>query len=1277
MPLTPAEQRELEMLERELERRRAREAQEAERDKPIPQDDGFSVTRLLGGVAQDTYNGLLDTVNWFGEKRDDAFGAISGGYLDPRTYRTKEENEASKDYFRMEVVGESTNTAESITRSIGGFLVPYMGAAKLMKVGQATTLGGRLAGELAAVTAVNMTVMDAQENNLANTLRDSFGLESDVLDAIATEEDDDLMVGRLKAAVSNLPLEIAGTALIEGGIHGFKALRSMRAANAEQRGLIEATQNSLKINAFKPKPKPADPKAPKKKADASVGTEADEAFKLEAVDVLKGIAGDADAPVIKVEPKEVTTFDDVINFVKEVVDEVPPGQERYLQDLADRLMKEPHQAISELGIDPLKLNLDDVDSAESIMAIRDGLSDMIEHVARRTGESKKAGGKVISWVQTKQEAAREIALSARTFGSSWRAVKRTIRSTQTLRADMMASRMLVGANAQRLVGSVDPALKEVEAGVPHGPAWTNTIKRLEEQALLDGALTGAKSEVARTLNILKSSTEALDPDRIVDDAAEAAEDAFSKKYEELFKDLATDAGRIRLLNQIKQNGGDLETLTKVVKQRRLGRLRRVDSWLTEAKANLFSYGTAGFNVASATFMQTFDAFTHLLSGAGLKVAGKLTRNEAMLQGAAIQLNKGYASFDAPVMAFGDAVRGMFKMIGSEWLDEVAVTLDTVGLEKWAKSAAIKSADLGSNVKRGWLKKDMRNGTKAIYISPEVLRAQDQKIAELAGKFPIGTFGQMALEWTMRGATRAGALGVNLAGSATRANLSLFISGPDTFAGTISAQIGKNVKAVELATEEAIEAGLTGKAFAGYVKGRSKDLSDLVGDGTSAQAFSDAQRDMMERAGNKYAARNNFADDLESTSLKLAASTFENAPIAGTMTMPFPRTPLKVMETTLIDYTPLGVLKGRVKDAFINGDVATRGEIATRYMLATTVLAAAWQMAESGMIVGQDGGWQNTARRNRASYTIKIGDDYHDISRIDPIGTVLGIVADAHYALTADLDTLDPRAEQEGLATKVPELLMEAAFWPLMQNVFNKAMLETLDSVMGVSQADTPESMGQAFERFFTSSATRFVPGSGVQRQIDKWDDGTFRAARGFADGWLKASVGADKLPPRLDTLFGRPVQMPLGERLIGWKGGPGLADKTNQELARLAFDLRPPPKTMDGVKLTQVQYNRYLELRGHEVRLGGKTLEERIAGLIENPRWDDIPDPRKIEMIKDTISPYSSAAKRSLMREDDDFNYRRAAVENRERFIRQGRSIEEADKETRRFAEELGLQVEY
>ena len=1272
MTWTAEDERRYQELKRQKEAREAQGQVDAahsrkQRTASEEAEQEFSFTRMLGGAAQDTYNAVLDTVSWFGNIKDEAFGAVSGGLLDSRiSQEERRDLGMSENPLRMDVVGESTNTVESIGRSITGFLIPYAGVAKATKLSQAAPLTTRIARELGAVSIVSMTAMDAQDNNIANTLRDGLGVDNAVIDAIATEEDDDLMVGRIKATIANLPVELAGAAAFEGIVQGFKALRATRKIDQNQKDMIEAVKDDLTVKAFQPKADDAvSPSTTKGKADGSpdavTPTTDDAALQLDIEDVLKPLTESAEetvtVPKSSVKPKEIRTMQELTDHLKEIVDGVPVGQEAYLEKLAKALVENPHKALDELSIDPVKLDMGVLDSPEKIVALQDSLGQLVEHVARRTGRT----GKVVSNVETLR--------TARMLGQSPMAIARLVMKTKSLPTDLMAARLIVGANAHRLVTSVDAAMKEIAEGVTRGPAWTQFTKDLGQHGLLLGTVRGAGSEIARALQSLRFEVPVKDAGKLGSEAAEeAAEsaDKFSEAYEAIFKDLSTDAGRLRLLQRLKDANGDITELNKIARSRAKGRLEWVDNAISETKGNLFSLGTSLYNVGSATFMMGFRAISHTLAASGLGAVALVGRNAAYGTAARKQLYKAWANVNAPALAFGRAYRGAWNALKKEGLEELAGIADTLGAEDFAKMVQKSANDADAKVQRDWLKKDMRNG-KAIYVSPEAVA----KVMKDAEKYPIGRFGQMGLEWLVK----TGATGVNLFGAGTRLSLAAFINAPDTFAGTIAAQVGKSTKAVDIAAQEAAEAGLDGKALNDYIKARSIDLEKLVDDGTSANAFDDAAKDLMERAGNDYAREMNFADDLETAPLRYAAALFENMPILGSLIMPFPRTPLRVMERTIIDYTPIGVFKQRVRDAWNTGDPAVRGEIAARYTMATGMMAVAWELAGDRTIVGNDGGWNNTARRERGTYTIKIGGDVHEFSRLDPIGTVLGFMADARAAFENGYDNREAAWAESGYeyAKELGDDIFEAALWPTFKNIFNKAYLDSFATLMDVADARTPEESSDAVARYLSSSATRFVPGSGMQRQAVKLDDGIVRASRGLVDGWVKASIGADKLPPRLDTIFGRPLEYLDGERLIGWKGGPVKANEIDREIARLAFDMRPPRRKQNGVELTQVQYNRLLELRGHEVKLAGKTLEERITSMIEDPRWKRTSDTAKVELIKETITPYTRAAKQALLREDKDFRYRSIKMEVREDFALKGRSVVEADEETRRLGAELGL----
>jgi hypothetical protein len=227
MAWTDAKEREYQLLLKEEKRLLAEqegmtllnqvEARSAARAKPVaPPKQNFSIIRMVGGAFQDIYNSVSDLAitaasNYaqsqatvFAIQRNDKKAVKAA--IDNKPFRAIEKK-VQKD-SEIGVFKESTNTVESIGRTLTGFLVPfgaYGKAAGAFRTG--LSIPSKISRNLAASTAVNLTAIDETKNNLANTLRDGFGMDIGALDAIAYEEDDTLLEGRLKAAISNLPVD--------------------------------------------------------------------------------------------------------------------------------------------------------------------------------------------------------------------------------------------------------------------------------------------------------------------------------------------------------------------------------------------------------------------------------------------------------------------------------------------------------------------------------------------------------------------------------------------------------------------------------------------------------------------------------------------------------------------------------------------------------------------------------------------------------------------------------------------------------------------------------------------------------------------------------------------------------------------------------------------------------------------------------------------------------------------------------------------------------------
>jgi hypothetical protein len=538
-------------------------------------------------------------------------------------------------------------------------------------------------------------------------------------------------------------------------------------------------------------------------------------------------------------------------------------------------------------------------------------------------------------------------------------------------------------------------------------------------------------------------------------------------------------------------------------------------------------------------------------------------------------------------------------------------------------------------------------------------AIQRKIEELSGP----NFYKQGLEYLVR----AGASAINAAGTLSRAGTIAFINLPDQFVGTLAARAGAYSKAVRIAASEAAELSLEGKDLSAYLRARA---TQLMGDdrGWHPDPVLAGERQAMAAAGEHEGREVLFQDDLELGINQAIARGIGNG-FGLHLIVPFVKTPLRILERTAIDYTPLGLLKDRVRRAVVAG--GPEGEEAlARIALGTLTLTSGYMLAADRTIVGQDGGLASSARLSRGSYTLKVGDDQIEFSRIDPLGTLLGFGADLH----SFMNTMEDDPEAPGKFQQA----FEAFLWATTANVLSKSWLTSVRNLADLTgvQGDGSD-ISDRTTRFLSQFAARFVPASGAQRQAEKALDGYTRQAVTFTDQLFKSSFGSDKLPVKRDTIVGRPVPIEGLDRLIGVRDAPaaGNDDPLLKEMEHLSFDLPSPRRTVAGVKLSGSQFSRYLELRGQVLKKPdtGLTLEQTLTKLIELPQYQQMGRRQRIAAIRQEMNGFSQMATSALLREDHDFAYRALRKETFDRVLLQGGDRQAADAETRRFAARLGL----
>ncbi len=276
------------------------------------------------------------------------------------------------------------------------------------------------------------------------------------------------------------------------------------------------------------------------------------------------------------------------------------------------------------------------------------------------------------------------------------------------------------------------------------------------------------------------------------------------------------------------------------------------------------------------------------------------------------------------------------------------------------------------------------------------------------------------------------------------------------------------------------------------------------------------------------------------------------------------------------------------------------------------------------------GWQ--------PYSLKVGDEYFGLNRLDPFAFQLGMVADA-VEIMGELPEYE--ANQLGMA-------MALAF---ANNFVNKTYMTNLSNTLdALRDPDTNA------KRYITNFTKSLVPG--VVRATKREIDPTLRDAQTLLDA-LKSNIPgySEDLPPRRN-LFGEPILVPEG-----W--GPDWispitysADKNDpvaKELDRLQVDIAPagrvvygtkppdirmqPPKEKEGVPLTPAEYDYLVRLAGNDLKIDGRGMKDTLRSMIVEGKYgyhelSDGPDGSKAMAIRQVVHEYRSAAQKQLLSED-------------------------------------------
>jgi hypothetical protein len=1273
MALTEEEQRELEYLnglygaptpaekgDEKAETFRTMASKPRQKDTTRP----FSTIRAFGGGIRDAIQGLADTYQDYeaakglmvGQLADAIVGAPGPGQISQSDYARKAA-QATRVTLPDFKGSEDAGFAERAVRGVTSFAVPYTGFMKALSGLRASTMLGRIGVGLAAGAEADFVQYDPVAGNMANVMRDAFGIDNEMLDSLASEEDDAAMMQRFKAAAAGAPLGVAGDLVFEAGGRLLKAYRGWKGSVDEASAIVENLKkgpiqiDQPKLLTHQTSEVVETPGAARAADDGDIPVvEADEV--LDPVDAELGFKS-----------REFDDFDDVLDFLKSKAGQADLSDEA-LQRLAKNLLEgDPENALARLGIDPLKIDFSKWDDEALLGRLHKGLSEVFETLASRLGRSN---------IRVSELA---IVRGAEAFGSDPGVLKELYKATENLPELLMGARLFVGAHSAKLLSTAERALADLKAGLGAGDSWDEFLEAFSRQAYYLGSIRGAGSEIARALRSLQITPSAgkRNAARILADT-DAAEgtlqrlggggEGFGDAARTFADTLTTDAERIRALQRLIDLRGDAGEASRTTREMMAAVGQRITQAYKETVGNLFTSATGVANAASGVSFMALNGLGKITAAlARLPISLATGRGELEARRA---FYEAWAYNEALLDGWGVAFKETWKLLQREGLSEMAINLDGLGLHELAAKAEAKSSDAALTMAEHFERADVVH-TKRFAVTAAEAKALNTWAEKNSGL----RFIQEGLKGLIRSASAA----INAAGSATRAGTTLFINAPDQLVGTIAVQAGAKAHAVRLAAAEAADIGLSGKELSEYLKARTVQLYGHGPETWGPDGVLAGERHVMARAGEAEARSVLFQDKLETPWLR-GANAFlarQGGIIASTI-VPFFKTPSRIIERTLFDFTPIGLTKQRILKAIAAGG-PQRDEAVARMSLSAIIMIAAFNMAEQDgnqgrTLVGYDNGFRSTARdAGRPSYSIKIGDDALETNRLDPLGTLLGMAADLR-------EFYDAAEESPTRDTTMTEGL-NAIFWSLTRNVLSKSWMASLDSIMQVVTAKSPEEADDARRRMMVTAAGRIVPGAGIQKVTEGAIDGNLREARNFVDGLLRSSVGASALPVKRDFL-GRPIKLSENERINGLKGGIQAwegDDPLNAEMAKLSMTTAKPSWTQDGVVLTPVQYSRFLQIRGQETvdPATGLTMQKALEQLIHMEGYSELPRQAKFAAWREVIDGYTALAKGQMVDEFPEVGRGWLKTKVWGEAAKQGWQPEQRDRELQKLRQDLGL----
>ncbi len=320
-------------------------------------------------------------------------------------------------------------------------------------------------------------------------------------------------------------------------------------------------------------------------------------------------------------------------------------------------------------------------------------------------------------------------------------------------------------------------------------------------------------------------------------------------------------------------------------------------------------------------------------------------------------------------------------------------------------------------------------------------------------------------------------------------------------------------------------------------------------------------------------------------------------------------------------TPLAPFMKSVREDIAGGGAA-RDLALARLSLGSMTMATVATLAAGGQITG--GGPSNPKMKGLLynqgwqPYSGKVGDTSYAYGRLEPLGMLFGIAADATEIMGQISD---------GERDKLASMIVGA----ISKNVTSKTWLR------GVSDAlealNDPDRYGEQWTRRLGGT---IVP-TGVA-QIERVMSPEMEAVNSYLDQIKSRIPGYSETLPVRRNLWADPIVLGggLGPDIVSPIYQSKIVDSpVDKELFELKAPLSMPNKTQQirgvPVKLSPQEYENYIILMNKVEVHGGKNLKDALNHLIKNDKsYKRLSDDRKIERIRSYFNEAKDKAKQKM-----------------------------------------------